>query len=65
MQDAFKPYCSLRKGIDMARRLLDAISSALTTHGTGEKVHFHGGANGAYVCDDPRCVSPHLDPAAR
>ena len=49
----------------MSRRLLNAISSALTTHGTDEKVHFHGGANGAYVCDDPRCVSPHLDPAGR
>ena len=49
----------------MARRLLNALSSALTTHGTDEKVHVHGGANGAYVCDDPHCVSPHLDPAGR
>ena len=45
----------------MARRLLSKLRSAFSSQWPDE-VHFHGGANGAYVCDDPRCVSPHLDP---
>jgi len=44
----------------MARRLLSKLSTALSQW-PGDRVHFHGGANGAYVCEDPRCVSPHLD----
>jgi hypothetical protein len=44
----------------MTRRLLTKLSSALTSQWP-DAVHFHGGANGAYVCDDPHCVSPHLD----
>ena len=46
----------------MARRLLSAVTSALTSQWTAPGVHFHGGANGPYVCEDPRCVSPGLDP---
>jgi hypothetical protein len=23
-------------------------------------VHFHGGLGGPYVCENPRCTSPHL-----
>jgi hypothetical protein len=46
----------------MTRRLLAAISNTLTSQWDEKPVHFHGGANGAYVCDDPRCVSPGLDP---
>lgn len=49
----------------MARRLLSALTSALTTNWIDRDVHFHGGANGAYVCDDPHCVSPHLDVRGR
>jgi hypothetical protein len=25
-------------------------------------VHFHAGPAGPYVCENPRCVSPGLDP---
>ena len=47
----------------MARRLLSALTSAFTSQWTDPNVHFHGGANGRpYVCEDPRCVSPSLDP---
>jgi hypothetical protein len=46
----------------MALRLLSKLSSAFSSQWPGDGVHFHGGANGAYVCDDARCVSPHLDP---
>ncbi len=28
-------------------------------------VHFHGGPQGAYVCDNANCVSPALDAADR
>lgn len=28
-------------------------------------VHFHGGPQGAYVCENARCVSPSLDPTDR
>ena len=45
----------------MTRRLLSTIANALTPQ-PDESVHFHGGANGAYPCHDPRCVSPSLDP---
>jgi hypothetical protein len=60
MQDACKLHRTRAQGIDMTRRLLTKLSSALTSQWP-DAVHFHGGANGAYVCDDPHCVSPHLD----
>jgi hypothetical protein len=47
----------------MARRLRSiarALSANLNPAERG--VHFHGGLQGAYVCDDPRCTSPALDP---
>jgi hypothetical protein len=46
----------------MAHRLL-AIARALSANlNPAERgVHFHGGLQGAYVCDDPRCTSPALD----
>jgi hypothetical protein len=46
----------------MARRLL-AIARALGANlNPAERgVHFHGGLQGPYVCDDPRCTSPALD----
>jgi hypothetical protein len=65
MQDAFKLLCTRTQGIDMARRLLSAITRALTPGWTETPVHFHGGANGPYVCGDPHCVSPGLDVDAR
>src|SRR3954451_16497734 len=61
MQDAFKLTRPRERGTDMARRLLTKLTRAMTAQWPSEEVHFHGGANGAYVCDDPRCVSPHLD----
>ena len=46
----------------MASRIV-AFVRALTANWPVDAhgVHFHGGANGPYVCDDPRCTSPHLD----
>jgi hypothetical protein len=44
-------------------RIVAAISRALredTT--TTEDVHFHSGSHGPYVCENPRCSSPGLDP---
>jgi hypothetical protein len=32
---------------------------------TESGVHFHPGPAGPYVCDNPRCVSPGLDPEAQ
>jgi hypothetical protein len=43
----------------MARRLA-SIARALTTQWTEPDHHFHGGAQGAYVCHDPKCTSPRL-----
>jgi hypothetical protein len=42
-------------------RIIAAISRALSTPSTDEKVHFHAGPAGPYVCENPRCVSPGLD----
>ena len=46
----------------MARRIA-ALMRALTASWppATDGVHFHGGAAGPYVCEDPRCTSPHLD----
>lgn len=47
-------------------KLFTTISRALTsTPDAGERVHFHGGPHGTYVCENPRCVSPGLDAADR
>ena len=47
----------------MARRLARAVARALSgmINPSERGVHFHGGLQGAYVCDDPRCTSPALD----
>ena len=41
-------------------RIFAAITRALREDVTNEKVHFHGGADGPYVCENPRCTSPGL-----
>lgn len=47
-------------------KLLSSISRALTsTPRADERVHFHGGPHGAYVCENAHCVSPGLDVADR
>jgi hypothetical protein len=50
----------------MARRIA-AIVRALTANWSPalNDVHFHGGATGPYVCEDPRCTSPHLSLESR
>ena len=45
----------------MARRIVSAISRALTREWTPEGVHFHAGPGRPYPCFDARCTSPHLD----
>ena len=40
-------------------RIVAAITRALSVD-TTEQVHFHSGANGPYVCENPRCTSPGL-----
>jgi hypothetical protein len=43
-------------------RIFAAISNALRVDSTSiDKVHFHAGPAGPYVCENPRCVSPGLD----
>jgi hypothetical protein len=43
-------------------RILAAIGNALRVDaGKTDKVHFHAGPAGPYVCENPRCVSPGLD----
>jgi hypothetical protein len=46
----------------MARRLARAVARALSANPNPAErgVHFHGGLQGAYVCEDPRCTSPAL-----
>jgi hypothetical protein len=50
----------------MARRIAAAVARALTASWppTKDGVHFHGGPHGPYVCENPRCTSPGLDPDA-
>ncbi len=43
-------------------RVVAAIARALREDTTTENVHFHGGSDGPYVCENPRCTSPALDP---
>jgi len=43
-------------------RILAAITNALRVDShTKEKVHFHAGPAGPYVCENPSCVSPGLE----
>ncbi len=44
-------------------RIVAAIARALRED-TRDPVHFHGGSDGPYVCENPRCSSPGLDPQA-
>jgi hypothetical protein len=41
-------------------RFFAAITRALSVD-SNEKVHFHAGPAGPYVCENPSCVSPGLD----
>ena len=43
---------------------LRAIARTLTSNlnPVEDGVHFHPGPAGPYVCENPRCVSPGLDP---
>jgi hypothetical protein len=45
-------------------RFFTAITRVLRNETTIETVHFHAGPAGPYVCEDPRCTSPALDPEA-
>ena len=46
-------------------RIVAAISRALREDTTPtDHVHFHSGSHGPYVCENPRCSSPGLDPQA-
>ncbi len=47
----------------LVARIVAAISRALRED-TSENVHFHAGSNGPYVCENPGCTSPGLDPQA-
>jgi hypothetical protein len=44
-------------------RILAAITQAFreNTAPVRDGVHFHGGPQGPYVCENPRCVSPGLE----
>jgi hypothetical protein len=46
-------------------RLCAGVAQALRTHDSPDAhVHFHSGNDGRpYVCENPRCESPSLDPA--
>ncbi len=41
-------------------RIVAAITRALREDTTTDKVHFHGGPDGPYVCEYPHCTSPGL-----
>jgi hypothetical protein len=45
-------------------RIVAAITRALREDTTTEKVHFHAGSQGPFVCENPRCTSPGFDPQA-
>ena len=43
----------------MARRIIAAVTRALTENGNDQRVHFHSGPNGqAYACHDAGCTNP-------
>jgi len=44
----------------MTRRIAAALARAL--QGTTPPPHVHSGQYGPYVCEDPRCTSPSMDP---
>ena len=47
----------------LPRRLRDALTAALRPRHNDMRVHFHAGEHGRpYVCEDPRCSSPHFTP---
>lgn len=47
----------------MTRRIVAAVTRALTENWTDSRVHFHSGPNGqAYACHDSGCTSPRRDP---
>ena len=46
----------------MTRRIV-ALARALTPAPPADRVHFHRGPQGPYLCENPRCVSPGLDPS--
>ena len=43
-------------------RMIAAITRALREDTPTDTVHFHGGSEGPYVCENPGCTSPGLDP---
>jgi hypothetical protein len=47
----------------MTRRIITALRALAPS--ADHDVHFHGGASGPYVCEDPRCTSPGLDVGPR
>ncbi|MDX6724787.1 MAG: ParB/Sulfiredoxin domain, partial [Solirubrobacteraceae bacterium] len=51
---------------DITQRVVHAIARTLGGGDSAEqRVHFHAGDDGRpYVCEDRRCSSPSLDPAA-
>ena len=44
----------------MTRRIAAALARAL--QGAPPTPHVHSGQHGPYVCEDPRCTSPSMDP---
>lgn len=45
----------------MTRRIAAALARALAPAAPAGDMHFHAGAQGPYVCENPRCTSPGLD----
>ena len=47
------------------RHTIKRLAAVLATNvdSIEQDVHFHPGPAGPYVCENPRCVSPGLDPA--
>ena len=52
-------------GMSRIARLLAGVTQVLSMRNDANaRVHFHSGDHGRpYVCDNPRCESPSLDPA--
>lgn len=46
----------------MANQLIQKLARAFASDTHDHGVHFHAGAGRAYVCEDPRCDRPALDP---
>jgi hypothetical protein len=42
-------------------RILAAITQAFRENLDSDKVHFHAGPAGPYVCENPHCTSPGLE----